>query len=113
MLIGREVTGLTLNNVYRDGGKIISHQIHHDDHALEKVHRLRSSQILDKAKLGLHENEDIRLAISCPSVVQWNRFKRENPDIATMLRSRDESERMKAARMILILQPTWVAQSRL
>ena len=78
-----------------DDNKLYVHTEYFDDAALERNRQLRNAGILDKGKLGLHENEDIRMAFSCPSLEQWNRFKKHHPETHALLTSTVEAERMR------------------
>lgn len=84
----------------------------HDDKSLDTNEDIRRSGMLEKAKLGLHDDEDIRFTISCPSTLQWMYFKRDYPEIYEMLVSKDEALRMEAAKKIQILNPLWVCYHR-
>ena len=96
-----------------EGGVLYAKTTFHDDAALDINTNIRNSKMLEKAKLGLHDGEDVRLVISCPDTLQWMYWKRDNPDIYAMLHSKDEAERMRAAKLIQIMQPSWVVQHRL
>jgi hypothetical protein len=93
--------------------KLFIQATYFDDVALERNKQIRNAGFLDKGKLGLHENEDIRLAVSCPSVEQWNRFRRLHPETYELLMSKNEALRMKGARQLQLVHPEWVVQSRL
>lgn len=98
----------------RDGEKIYIHTKFHDDPALERNKQLRTADMLAKAKLHLHDDEDIRMVISCPDTTQWWLFQRDYPDIYKALsQNRDEAARMQACRQLQILHPEWVVQERL
>ena len=84
-----------------------------DDAALARNNQIRNAGMLDKGKLGLHENEDIRIAISCPSTEQWMLFKRSHPDVYTMLNAKDEPTRIKGAWQLKLLHPEWIVMDRL
>lgn len=99
--------------ILRQDQHLVVQTIHHDDANLERNKQLRNAGYIDKAKLGLHDNEDIRMMISCPDTLQWSMFKRKYPDIYKGLLSRDEQARMKACRQLQILHPEWVIQERL
>lgn len=96
-----------------EDGKFYVKTTFHDDAALRQNERIRSSGMLEKGRLGLHDNEDIRATISCPSVTQWNIFKKKFREVYKMLNSRDESERMSAVKRIQIIHPDWIVQERL
>ena len=93
--------------------KLYIHTHFQDDPALERTKQLRNSQAFDKAKLGLHENEDMRAMISCPSVEQWLIFKKKHHETYKLLSSKHEFERMKGVRQIRLLHPEWVIQTRI
>lgn len=99
--------------VKQEDGKLYCHTVFHDDDALERNSQLRNSGEFDQAKFGLHDDEDIRMIISCPDVMQWAIFKRKHSETYKLLKSRNEAERMKGARQLQILRPSWVIQSRL
>ncbi len=86
----------------------------YDDKALEQNKKIRNSGMLDDSKLGLHLDEDIRMAISIPSTLQWSIFCKKNADTYKLLTSStSESDRMKGARQLQILHPSWVVFDRL
>jgi len=85
----------------------------YDKQSLNINERIRRSGMLEKGALGLHDNADIRMTISCPSVSQWSYFKKDHPDTYKLLMSSDEQERMSGAKQLQILEPSWVLQSRL
>ena len=97
----------------RQDDKLYIHTKFNDDHALHQNQRIRNSGMLDKGKLGIHQGEDIRMAISCPDTVQWGLFKKKHKETHDLLFSKNEAERMKGARQLQILKPSWVVYSRL
>ena len=104
------------NAVARHGmedGRYYCETVFHDDSSLDQNQRIRNSGMLEKGRLGLHDNEDIRMTISCPSTLQWSLFKSQHPETYVLLKSSDESERVRGARQLQILKPAWVVQSRL
>jgi len=105
------------NSQYRtrvktEDGKLYAHTIFNDDKSLEQNNKIRLSGMLDRAKLNLHDNEDVRGAISCPSSLQWSIFKKKHLDTYKLIMSKDESDRMKGMAQIEILEPSWVIYSR-
>ena len=98
--------------VKTEDGKLYAHTIFNDDQSLEQNNKIRLSGMLDRAKLNLHDNEDIRAAISCPSVFQWSIFKKKHFDTYKMLTSKEEVQRIKGIRQLEILHPDWVIYSR-
>lgn len=99
--------------VKTEDGKTYAKTTIHDDAALERVKRLKHEAVLDKARLGIHDNADLRMVISCPSIVLWNYFKRDHPKTYSLLNSKDESERMKGAKQVQFIHPEWIIQERL
>lgn len=99
--------------IVRQDSLLVAKTIHYDDANLERNKQLRNSGFIDKAKLNLHDDADLRMVISCPDTLQWTRFKKKYPDIYKGLLSRDEEARMKACRQLQILHPAWVIQERL
>jgi len=95
-----------------EDGKLYIQTTHYDDAALARNERIRNSGILEKAKLELHHNEDLRAAISCPSVAQWNQFNKEHPELEGLLNSKQEYERLKAVDTISLCHPDWVLMVR-
>ncbi len=108
-----ELNDQYLTTAIVEDDKLFVHTTNFDDRALDQNERIRSSGILDKGKLGLHGDEDIRMAISCPSVVQWNTFKKKHYDTYKLITSRLEDERMKGCKQLQILEPAWVVMERL
>jgi len=101
-----------------EDGKLYVHTHFADDKSLDQNERIRSSGMLDKHKLGLHDNEDTRMIISCPSNEQWAVSQRLYPDVHALLQTRgqevqDDLDRMKGARQLSILFPEWVVMSRI
>ena len=82
-----------------------------DDAALERVRQLKHENVLDKARLGLHDNADLRMVISCPSEALWSYFIRDYPDIYKLLQSKDQF--LKGAKQVQFMHPEWIIQSRL
>lgn len=99
--------------VKREGGKLYHQTTFHDDKTLAHNRRLADSGFLDKSELGLHDDADIRMVISCPSVEQWTLFKDQNPEVYKLLTSTNEHERIKGARQISLLKPEWIIHTRL
>ena len=95
-----------------EDGKFYTETTFFDDESLAQNRRIADSGMLDGGKLGLHDDEDIRFVLSCPSVEQWNLFKKKYPDIYKALMSRDEKARMVGARRLSLLKPAWVIYSR-
>lgn len=102
-----------VSTLHKEDGIHYVHTQFHDDEALEKIRRLRDSEILQKAKLGLHEGEDLRAAFSFPSVMQFNLFKKKNPEIWALINSPSETERIRGSGKLAILHPEYVVQQRL
>ncbi len=75
-------------------------------------HKIRQSGMLDKGKLGLHDGEDLRYVLSIPSTLQWQIFKKKNPDIYSLIKSSSEAERMRGCHLLHLLEPDWVVMSR-
>lgn len=96
-----------------EDGKYYVHHRFHDDASLARNQQLRNSRHIEKARLGLHDNEDIRGWLSVPTLKQWNLFCKAHPDIYSKLKSRLEHERMTAMSFIKRMHPEWVVQSRL
>ncbi len=84
-----------------------------DDKSLDINERIRRSRMLEKGTFGLHDNEDVRLVISCPSTMQWAVFRKKYPDVYSSIISTDEQVRMKGAYQLQLLHPDWVVMSRL
>jgi len=112
--ISRVVSGT--NSIQREGwedGEYYCETTFHDKKALEQNNKIRNSGMLDKGALGLHDNADIRMAISCPDTLQWSIFCKKNLETIKLIRSTNEVERLKGARQLQILHPEWVVFSRL
>lgn len=107
-----EIDGNHVQRAKLDGSRLQIHTKFYDDATLKRNQTLRNADLLNKAKMQLHDNEDIRFMISCPSQFQWQIFKKRYPDLHKGLHSQVEHERMSAARKIAILEPTWVVQTR-
>lgn len=84
-----------------------------DKHALDKNARLRSMDAFNRSKLDLHDGEDVRMSISCPSAEQWALFRKQHSQSYALLTSKDEAERMRGATQLQLLHPAWVIYSRL
>jgi len=111
-----DITHVGTNSIQRavvEDGTMYFNTTYYDDASLQRNADIRKAGFLDKGKLGLHENEDIRLAISCPSVEQWNLCKKKHPETFDLLMSRNEPMRMKGARQLQLLHPDWVVMDRL
>ncbi len=85
----------------------------YDKQSLDINQKIKNSGMLEKGALGLHDNADIRMTISCPSTLQWRYFKKDHAETYKLLMSRDEIERLRGAKQLQILEPDWVVQSRL
>lgn len=113
----KEIIGRTGTNGFEkvciEDGILYGHTEFYDKGTLTQNERIRRSGMLDKGSLGLHDNADLRMTISCPSVTQWNYFKKDYPDVYKLLMSRDSQQRMSGAKQLQILEPSWVVQSRL
>lgn len=96
-----------------EDGKLYSQTTFVDDKTLAHNRKLRDTGFLDKGKLGLHDDADIRLVISCPTSEQWVLFKNQNPETYKLLVSKVEHERMKGARQVSLLEPEWITHTRL
>lgn len=118
MLDYTDVEGLKKVRTKTEEGKLFVHTTFYDDKDLEQNNRIRLSGMLDKAKLGLHENEDMRAVISCPSNLQWSLFRKKHNDTYKLLTTRgtllqDEADRVKGVKQLEILHPDWVIYTRL
>lgn len=99
--------------VKTEDGITYAKTVFNDSMALDRVKRLRDGSVLDRAKFGMHDDADLRLVISCPSVVLWGYFKRDHAKTYELLNSKDETERMKGAREMQFIHPEWCIMSRL
>jgi len=111
-----EITDVGPNSIQRavtEDGRLYFHTTYYDDKSLAQNRKIEGSGMLDKAKLGLHDDEDIRMVISCPSTAQWLLFKKKHPETYKLIKSTIEHERMKGARQLMLLHPAWVVQNRL
>ena len=108
-----DVSGNSITRGKSEDGKFYTQTTFYDDNALAKSRKLADSGLLDKSKLGLHDDADIRMVVNVPSTEQWMLFQRTHPEVYKLLTSRLDDERMKGARKLSILQPAWVVQSRL
>jgi hypothetical protein len=97
----------------RDGNILQAKTVFKDDKALGINEDIRLSGMLDNKKFGLHDDEDVRLVISCPDGLQWLIFKKKHYETYKKLMSFDEPLRMEGARELQILHPAWVVMSRL
>jgi len=95
-----------------EDGKLYAHTVFDDDMSLANNKRIRNSNLFDKPKLAIHENEDTRYIISCPDVFQWNLWKNKYKEEYKQLTSSEESERMKGARALALMHPEWLLFSR-
>jgi len=98
--------------------KLYVHTVFNDDASLKKNAAIRDENLMDRHTLGLHDDADTRMAISCPSTLQWGLFKKKHADIyklITTVGQGDEANelRIRGARLLEILHPTWVVFSRL
>lgn len=97
-----------------EDGKYHAKTTFFDDDALEHNKKIRNSGMLEKSALGLHDNADVRMAISCPSTTQWMYFKSKHYETYKLLTSQtSEEDRMKGARQLQLLHPDWVVFERL
>jgi hypothetical protein len=95
-----------------EGGTLFIDTQYHNQHSLNVNKKIRDSHMLDKMKLGLHDNEDVRATLSIPSNLEWTAFKNKHPDIYNDLKAPQEADRMNALRRIQILEPEWVLMER-
>lgn len=110
----KEFVGINASREFKfDGDTIHAKTVHHDDSALDINENIRLDGMLDKKKFGLHDDEDVRMVISCPDGLQWSIFKKKFYETYKKLMSPDEVLRMSGARELQILHPSWVVQSRL
>ncbi len=93
-------------------GKLYSETIFHDKKVLDRIHDLRNSKVMEKAKMSLHDGEDIRGIISVPDPLQWSLFKKEYSEVYSLLTSKLESDRTKGMKQIEILKPEWIVMVR-
>jgi len=107
-----DVVGNSVTRARSEAGKFYVEQTFYDDMSLEQNQRIRNSKMLERAKLGLHDNEDIRGVISCPSTEQWMIFKKKHTETYKLLTSKLEAERMKGLRQVSLLKPAWVIYDR-
>ncbi len=97
-----------------EDGKYHAKTTFYDDAALDKNAKIRNSGMLENSKLGIHFDEDIRMAISCPSTLQWSIFCKKHKETYKLLTSStSELDRMKGARQLQIMHPDWVVFDRL
>ena len=88
------------------------HTVFDDDEALKRTKALRDSELLNRSKLSIHDGADNRFVFSCPSVFQWNLWKKKNPEDAKHLFGKDEQLRISAAHRLSIEHPDWVVMAR-
>lgn len=106
---GHGFTQKLLSN--NDGNYAVETQFH-DDHFRKVSDRIRSSGMLNKMKLGLHDDEDVRFVISFPSTMAFSNFKRNHSVTYSLLKSTDEAERVKGGLQLQLLHPDWVLEAR-
>lgn len=95
-----------------EDGKFYAQTVFYDDKSLEQNNKIRLSGMLEKSRLGLHENEDVRCVVSCPSTLQWTIFKKKFPEVYKLITSKYEHERMKGVAQLEIVHPDWVVYAR-
>jgi len=105
--------GNTITKVVREGDELFAQTLVNESESLEKNKVIRNSGMLEKGELGLHDQADIRMAISCPSTIQWAVFKKKHADTYDLIMSKLEHERMRGAKLLQILHPDWVVMSRM
>tara|TARA_R110000868_G_scaffold364240_2_gene627101 strand:+ start:1195 stop:1515 length:321 start_codon:yes stop_codon:yes gene_type:complete len=101
-----------VTHIKTEDGNLYANTIFYDDAANEKTKRLRESELLSRAKLSVHEDEDIRFSFSIPSVFQYNLFTRDNPETFKLMQSKVEHERMRGAKQFQLLHPEWCISAR-
>ena len=106
------VDGNAVTTGKSEDGRFYVTQKFYDEGSLRRNHELRKAGVLNRGKLGLHDNEDIRYAISVPSADQWQLWKAANPDIYKLIKSPLEHDRMRGCKQLHILKPDWVIMSR-
>lgn len=96
-----------------EDGKFYVHTTFYDDKSLDRNAQLRNNRAIEKMKLSLHEGEDVRGIVSCPSVEQWNLFKKQYPSTYALLKSSHEFERIRGLKEVSLIYPAWIVQLRL
>jgi len=86
----------------------------YDDKALALNDKIRKSGILENHTSNIFDEHahDTRALISCPSVEQWELFKKQEPEVMKNLYSKDRDERMSAVKAIGLLHPSWLVYYR-
>lgn len=80
---------------------------------LEENARLRNSHLMQKGmKKGIMDNQVIEYWFRIPSMELYVEFQRLHPRIMEDLQSQDESTRMKGARAMSLVEPSWVLFNR-
>ncbi len=108
-------TRVGTNAVQREGwedGEYWCETTFHDEKSLENNQKIKHSGMLKNHTLGLHDNEDTRAVVSCPSTMQWNIFKSKHRETYKLILSKIEAERMKGVRQLQLLEPDWVLMTR-
>ncbi|RKZ94004.1 MAG: hypothetical protein DRQ46_10665 [Gammaproteobacteria bacterium] len=101
-------------HIKHEDGKLYNHTIFYDDAALDRNKAIRESGMLAKAKLGIHHDEDLRVAFNFPTVYQYNLWLRDNPiDTDLFFNGKTEDERIGAGRRLALKNPEYVTQIRL
>lgn len=100
-------------NLIEEDGKLFAKTTFHDDAALQRNKDIADSGMLEKGTLGIHDDADFRAVISCPSVFQWNLFKRDYPDLMEAIEHGPEQAMRSAIKRLSILHPGWVVYDRL
>jgi hypothetical protein len=98
--------------VKTEDGKLYVQTVFNDDANLALAKKLRDSELLNRARLKVHDNADIRAQIMCPTGEQWILFQRQFPEVYKNLHSTNEEDRMRAVTSISILHPEWVVYAR-
>jgi len=88
------------------------HTVFDDDEALKRNKQIKEAELLNKPKLGIHDNHDLRFILSIPDVFQWNLWKKHNQGEYRMLVGRDETLRIRAAKKLALSHPEWVIFER-
>ncbi len=84
-----------------------------DKKQLDTNENIRVSNLINKAKMGIHEGEDLRAWIRCPDTLQWSMFKAQFPETYSLLKAKTESDRMRGVQQMKILFPEWIVYDRL
>jgi len=100
-----------LHRISKD--QVVKKTVFYNDKQLDQNTRLRNHLENSKHNIPIHDNAPTRAIFSFPSMEEYTRFIRKNPETNELMESNIEVERIKGFKQLELLHPEYCIYNRL